>query len=214
MAEQDVHSIVVVGDMNPQIFHPLWFAREGLLTESEAEEAEVKLVHPDIVAFSADWLEAQVTREKFIIKTKMEAYFEPLRDLAIGTFSLLAHTPLRAVGVNFDRHVKIREDKLEELTNKFAPKNFWEEKGLNTQFEGISVSIDKSTVEHPLRFLKIKIEPSALIENGIFLNLNYHTQLKPRAGKENFGDQLVAILNQDWASMKKEIDQITKKITH
>lgn len=212
MAEQDVHSIVVVGDMNPRIFHPLWFAREGLLTESEAEEADIKLIHPDISAFSANWLEVQVSREKFIISTKMEAYFEPLRDLAIGTFSLLAHTPLKAVGVNFDRHVKARQEKLEELTNKFAPKNFWEEKGLNTQFEGISVSIDKSTVEHPIRFLKVKIEPSALIESGIFLNFNYHTQLKAKAGKQKYGDELVAILNQDWANMKKEIDQITEKI--
>ena len=159
MAEQDAHSIVVIGDMNPSIFHPLWFAREDLLTESEAEEADIKLIHPDITAFSSGWLQAQVTREKFLIKTRDESFFEPLRDLAVGTFSLLAHTPLRAVGVNFERHIKIEGEKIGELTDKFAPIDFWENKELNTRFLELSVSIDKATVQYPLRFIRVKIEP-------------------------------------------------------
>jgi len=214
MAEQETHSIVVAGDMNPTIFHPLWFAKEGLLSEIEAKEAKVKLIHPDISAFLTEWLEVQVTREKFIVKTRMDAYFEPLRDLAVGTFSLLAHTPLRAVGVNFEKHAKVKGENLSELMEKFAPRSFWKEKGLDTQFEEISVSIDKSTVEYLSRFLKINLQPSILVKNGLFLDFNYHTQLIPKKGDFNFGDQLVPILEKEWEIMKEEINEITQKITH
>lgn len=35
------HTIIAVGDLNPAIFQPAWFAAEGLITREEAQAAKV-----------------------------------------------------------------------------------------------------------------------------------------------------------------------------
>ncbi len=42
-------SIVLVGSLNPRIFTPDWFARNGLLTGREADEADLDVVHAQLV---------------------------------------------------------------------------------------------------------------------------------------------------------------------
>jgi hypothetical protein len=213
MTEQDTHSIVVVGDMNPTIFHPLWFSREDVIPENEAEAAEVKVIHPDITAFSAGWFDLQVTRQRFMLKTKMEAYYEPLRDLVTSTFTSLSHAPIKALGVNFEIHRKVND--LEAFIDKFAPKGFWEDKELAPQFETLSVRLQKIDLPTQERYLKITIEPSALIKDGIFINFNHHIGLEYDASRsENPGHLLANILNEKWVSIKDEVSDITEKILH
>lgn len=213
MTEQDIHSIVVVGDMNPTIFQPLWFSKENIIPENEAAGAEVKVIHPDIAAFSAGWFDLQVTRQKFILKTKMEAYYEPLRDLAAGTFASLSHTPIKALGVNFEIHRKVKD--LKGLISKFAPGDFWEEKELAPQFETLSIRLDKNESQNKERYLKIAIEPSALIKEGIFINFNHHIGFEYDASQsDNPGHLLANMLGENWVSIKDEVSDITEKILY
>jgi hypothetical protein len=213
MTEQDTHSIVVVGDMNPTIFHPLWFSKEGIIPEHEAEGAEIRVIHPDITAFAAGWFDLQVTRQKFILKTKMEAYYEPLRDLAVSTFTSLSHTPIRALGVNFEIHRKVKD--LRGLVSKFAPGDFWEDKELNPQFETLSIRLDKKELPNDERYLKITLEPSALIKDGVFINFNHHIGVAHDAShSDNPGHLLANIIGENWVRIKDEVSDITKKILH
>ena len=62
-------TVVFLGDFNPKIFQPAWFAVQGLIRQQEAEEANVEIIHPDVVSFSLEWLALQVTRERFAIST-------------------------------------------------------------------------------------------------------------------------------------------------
>ena len=48
------HSIVLIGDFNTSIFHPRWFAVQGLLRESEVQGAEIEIMHRDIAVFRLD----------------------------------------------------------------------------------------------------------------------------------------------------------------
>jgi len=213
MTEQDTHSIVVVGDMNPTIFQPLWFSKESIIPEHEAEGAEIRVIHPDITAFTAGWFDLQVTRQKFILKTKMEAYYEPLRDLAVSTFTSLSHTPIRALGVNFEIHQKVKD--LKGLVSKFAPVGFWEDKELSPQFETLSIRLDKKELPNEERYLKITLEPSALIKEGIFINFNHHIGFEYGAlHSDNPGHLLANILGENWVNIKEEVSDITEKILH
>lgn len=47
-------SIVMVGSFNPSIFHPQWFARQGLLSPAEADAAELKVQVPQICQFETE----------------------------------------------------------------------------------------------------------------------------------------------------------------
>ena len=89
------HSIVLVGDFNVLIYHPLWFAAQNLIREHEARNAVIEIMHRDVAIFSIDWLTFQAFPDRVIFSTKSGSYFEVVRGLVIGTFSILEHTPIR-----------------------------------------------------------------------------------------------------------------------
>ena len=49
-------SIVLLGDFDPQIFAPAWFGKNELIRPTEADEADVKIVHPEVAEFGLDWV--------------------------------------------------------------------------------------------------------------------------------------------------------------
>ena len=68
------HSIVAVGDLNPAIFQPAWFAGEGLITRGEAQAATVQMISAQAALFEVDWLSVQVLPERFVATTPNEAF--------------------------------------------------------------------------------------------------------------------------------------------
>ena len=118
--------IVLVGEFNPTIFSPQWFSANKLLREGTAESADVKVIHPDLTSFTADWVRLQVTRERFAAGS-VQAPFAPLRDLVHRTFrENLFHTPLRAFGINFSVHFLVDSSATRDLIgNKLAPLAPW-----------------------------------------------------------------------------------------
>ncbi len=88
-------SIVLLGDFNPKIFQPAWFAAQDLIRQQEADEADIKIIHPEVVSFATgQWLALEVTRERFVVSTTQDPYSKVMRDLVVGSFELLQHTPL------------------------------------------------------------------------------------------------------------------------
>jgi hypothetical protein len=43
-------SVVLLGHFNPRIFFPLWFAQNKIVSETEANQAEINVVHPQITS--------------------------------------------------------------------------------------------------------------------------------------------------------------------
>src|SRR3712207_1383849 len=97
-------TVVLLGSFNPAIFHPAWFAANGLIREEEARAAEIEIVHPNAAVFRTEWLVIESARDRFLATTILDAYYEPLRDLVVGVLDLLSHTPLTAMGLNRDFH--------------------------------------------------------------------------------------------------------------
>lgn len=122
----DRMAIVMAGSFNPSIFHTSWFAKNGILRDVEADGADVLMVNPQLAHFRAEWLEVQVTRERFLALSRNGGYEEPLRDLVVSTFTLLSHTPVKALGIN--REVQVRFDTVErwhKFGHLLVPKDIW-----------------------------------------------------------------------------------------
>ncbi len=119
-------AIVLVGNFNPIVFQPAWFANQKLLRSAETEKADVNIIHPDVVSFSSDWLSLQVTRERFTALTTSEPHKSHLRDFVAGTFTKLQHTPITQLGVNCTRSITF-ENELDwhDFGHYFAPKTPW-----------------------------------------------------------------------------------------
>ena len=168
-------SIILVGDFNPKIFQPVWFAAQEppLIPKLEAEAAKVEIIHPDMAIFDVDWFRLQVTRDQFHISTTQESRYEFLRDLVLGTFQLLQHTPVKAMGINKDAHWGVDNEEIwHKFGHRIAPKDIWngilEKPGLRSiTIQGVRTDRHKGNVN-------VTVQPSMQIHPGIYCGVNDH----------------------------------------
>jgi len=201
-------NIVLLGDFNPKIFQPAWFAAEQLIRVPEAEGADIKIINPEVVIFDLDWLEVQVTRDRCIFTTSQEAYYEVVRDLCIGTFRLLRHTPLRKMGINRDVHFRMKSvDEWHEFGHRLAPKELWNSILKNPGLKSMTI---EGVREDGLRgYMRVKVEPSTRIQPGIYFQINDHYETdKSVIGSEDIINMLESSWDQSMGKSEVIINSI------
>jgi hypothetical protein len=169
----DEMTVVLVGDFNPKIFHPMWFANHGVLREAEATEARIEVVHSDVCSFSTEWLTVQVLRDRFTAAIKADVYQAHLGDLVANVFTLLSHSPVHQMGLNttFRLHFK-SEDDWHSFGHLILPKSPWsgvlEKPGLR------SVMVQGSRGDKHLGYLSVTLEPDLRQRGDALLRINDH----------------------------------------
>lgn len=180
-------SVVLVGSFNPTIFHPQWLARMGLLPKEEADEATVEFAAPQVTKFSTNWFECQVTLDNFQMSTLQAEMEEPLRDLVVGTFDLLPHTPVWSFGLNFDSHFSLSSvDAWHKLGHTLSPKKIWD--GLLEDPGTRAVLIQGRRKDDMPGTVNVRVEPSVRVHPGLYINVNDHFDLRqgaPRSWEES-----------------------------
>jgi len=179
-------SIVLLGSFSPSMFQPAWLALHELIRPEEAESAKVEIIHPEVVIVSIATVKIQMTQDKYIGSTTDPSANEFLRDLTLGTFRLLRHTPIRAMGLNWSVHFRMAsEEAWHKAGHRLAPKEPWievlEKPGMRSlTMEGSRSDANKGKIQ-------IRIEPSSQVQPGIFIQINDHCEIqdyKPEAGCE------------------------------
>lgn len=200
-------SIVLVGSFNTSIFQPAWFARHKLIRDAEAENASIEVIMPGLTKFRLDWLWLQVTDDKFVVESVQEPYYEIMRDLVIGTFRLLEHTPIKMMGINTNQHFKMHsEEEWHEFGHALAPKEtFWtpvmKQPGLR------HLTIQGMREDDKEGYIQTTITPSSKVVPGIYISINNHFD-----AEENEGCQkLMDTLEQSWSETEQYADKL---ITH
>jgi hypothetical protein len=123
----DAASVICVGSFSPAIFHPAWLAGRNLIQKTEEAGAEVQAVTPDASAFKIKWLQLQVLRDRFVAATETPDDSLLLRDLVVGAFRLLEHTPVSFVGLNRHVHFQVQNEKeWHHVGHVLAPKRIWQ----------------------------------------------------------------------------------------
>lgn len=193
------HSIVLIGNFNPKIFQPAWFGAEELIQKQEAEKANIEIIHPDVVIFSLEWLRIEVTRERFSVTTMQQPFDEVIRDIVIGTFNLLRHTPLIQMGINRGMHFLMEsEEKWHAAGHKLAPKEHWKDilnaPGLR------SLTMEEGIRRDGLKgYIRVKVEPSVRIHPGIFFDVNDHFETKDSISVVG-SEEITNILKDSWSA--------------
>ncbi|MEW5818471.1 MAG: hypothetical protein AB1798_24160 [Spirochaetota bacterium] len=195
-------SIVLLGDFNPKIFQPAWFAAEELIRKRESEEAKIEIINPEIVIFSLDWARLEIIRNRFTISTNQEPYYESLRDLVIGTFKLLRHTPIGKMGINIEMHFRMKsEEEWHTFGHKLAPKEIWNEILENPGLR--SLTMEGNVRGDSLKgYIRVKVEPSPRFHPGILFKVNDHYEIK--APNTAMGaDEIINTLENSWKESLK-----------
>lgn len=170
-------SIVLRGGFNPVIFQPAWFTAEKLLPRTEIEAAKVDIITPQILSFSTEWLTLQVTDDRFFALTQLAHMALPLRDLVLGTFRLLRHTPITAMGINYDSHTDMGSiEAWHRIGHILAPKDKW--KDLLKEPGTRSVTIEGQRPDDYRGYILVKVEPSNVLgPQGLYISINDHYEL-------------------------------------
>jgi hypothetical protein len=209
--EIDAKIIVLRGNFNPVIFQPSWFAQNGLVHKEEAEEASISTINPFIAQFSLAGFDLQVTATRFTVSAPSGSHFEPLRDIVMGTFMLLRHTPIHLLGINRQTHFKLENsDQLEKIFNRIAPLSEWNDILKQSSFESLTISGIRE--DDKKGSVRVKVEQSTRIKPGIFFDLNDHYDLESESEKVINAEKAVSVLKGSWDDSQKRSEKIIYSI--
>lgn len=174
-------SLVLIGSFNPAVFHPRWFGQHELLPAEQVAEASesVQAVGSNFLTFEAGWLAFQAIPLRCAFTAAESAYQPDLRDLVIGTLSLLPETPVWAVGFNRDVHFRVSsEDEWHAIGDRFVPNEPWVELTGGERAGLRRLIVDLGRRDGHEGELNVELGPSLEVQpNGVYLGVNDHLQL-------------------------------------
>ncbi|MFF6912998.1 hypothetical protein [Streptomyces sp. NPDC012466] len=206
--EHDSVSIVFIGAFNPRIFQPAWFVSQGLIPADESSEANVQIINNDFCAFETDWVRIEVVDTRWMISSKELPVFEPMRDLALGTFSALSSTPITKIGLNAHAHyTSPSREALDSFGHQVAPKEqLW-----NPILEDPRTVTVRVQGDRPDKYegsVRVKVEPSSIIPDGLFVDVNdeflNHDSTTP--------SWAIDVLNEEWESHRERVSRCRRHI--
>jgi hypothetical protein len=204
--ELDSPNIVLRGNFNPSILQPAWLGAHNLIRSEEAEKAKVEIIAEPVSSFTVDWLQLQMTHDRFSA-TSDAANARPLRDLVLGIFKLLEHTPLTSLGINRNMHFKMQStDDWHTVGHRLVPKEAWER--FLTKPGMLSVAVRGKPKARPHAVLNVKVEPSARVPDGVYVSINEHYQESGDGG----GKKLLRVLETAWDDAQREGKEIAEGI--
>lgn len=216
-------AIVLVGNFNPAIFTPAWFALHKVLPRSVAESANVQAVLPELSAFSTEWLNLQATTERFSASTQQGPNIRVL-DFVMKVFKEhLPHTPIRAFGINRQVHFATPSHAARDHVGRMlAPLDPWGEWAETLQLNGENGGMVSLTMRQtqpdgrpPGGRIEVTIEPSVRIDNGrsgIYVSVNDHYEIDQPSSNGNSCMELLKFLEDDFESSIKRADGIVNHI--
>jgi hypothetical protein len=172
-------AVVLLGSFNPSIFQPAWLASHHLVRPEEAESATIEVIHPELSAFTTSWFTLQVQKDRFTVQTSDIGRQAPLRDLVLGIFQLLEHTPFDKMGINRHMHFGVPTVETWHAFGDFlAPKEPWrgilENPGLRSLRMSGAVAVETSKFGEVKAVVNVRAEPSLRVPHGIFIEVNQH----------------------------------------
>jgi hypothetical protein len=186
--DTDTVSLVLVGDLNPRIFRPDWFAAQGILEPHALAAADIEIVHSEVTKFSFDWLTIKVDKKRFVAVTEEPPHVR-LADLVVRTFGeFLIHTPIYMLGINRAIQFPVKDlSTLDIIGKALAPHDAWGEwgpqiSGTTEKHGGLrSLTMEQANLDDRKKgFVRAKVEPSPRyrpVGYGVSIDINDHYEL-------------------------------------
>lgn len=206
-------SVVILGDFNPVIIQPFWLANKKLIREQEAQTAKVEIIHQEIVRYSLDWVNIEITKDKFTLSSKQEPFFEPLKDLILSIFSILSETPLTAIGINHLRHFAIPDKtRYYKFGDTLAPLSNFKDSFDDPRLFNLEI-IEQTRKDGLKGHIRARIYPSEVnlqLSLGVAIDINDHYDINSEKG--NSSNEMIKILTGQWVPSMKKSEEIVENI--
>ena len=207
-------TVVFLGSFNPAIFQPAWFAGHDLISSDEKKvPSGVKLgiVHPEVVDFSTENFQIQVVQQRLSVATTDVSFYDSLRDMLSGTFTVLGHTPIVNMGINREFHFQMpNEDEWNAVGDRLAPKDDWKRVLDDPGMKSMIIQGERS--DDRLGFVRVRVETSNQVQpNGIFVEVNDHYAVADPE-KAQGSRELVDIMLDVWAESLRKARHIAQTV--
>lgn len=180
-------SIVLVGNINPKIFHPEWFIGKSIVEEWDYSNEEV-INLPDMAQLTLPGKRMIVVLfNQFSVRSPLASEHFTLKDLVTHTFAILSETPITQMGMNYNSVIKISDiDKWMQFSLKLAPHECWKQAAgfieeLNEEKQkelGLwEMSMNLPRPDELSGFIRPKIAIFPAIRQTLQLSINNHIEI-------------------------------------
>jgi hypothetical protein len=209
--QAEAASIVMLGSFNPAIFQPSWLALKNLISHSDAQSAEVRLISPQLSAFKAGGILVEVLPERFLAQADEPQDQVRLRDLVDGVFTVLAETPLVRLGLNWTYVFRLDgEEQWHGVGDRLAPKELWA-KVLQGR-PGLKTMTVQGAAPKGLRgSVNVKVEPAVQPAHGVRIDIN-NDIVGPDADSGGQADGFVELLRKHWDNARRDSTRISETL--
>jgi len=201
MPTEQVHSegvqVVILGNFNPAIFSPGWLLAKELIRQDDYDLAAPQVIVPQLSIFTTGWLRCEATPQRLVLGTEEPLEFERVRDVATSILTLLSQTPINMLGINRYFHAAVPERKWHAIGDYLTPKAIWERALVLPGMQDITIrSVRQDDFAGQIN---VTVQPSALVQPGVFIFQNDHFLLKkvqrqPSSRAEFFSPEIIAEL--------------------
>ena len=201
-------SVVAVGAFNPAIFSPDWLERNKLIGQDDAENTKKEkslLISQQITVLETEWFALQILENKFSLTNK-GAVTPAFKDLAVGILSLVPHTPITAIGLNFLAHFRLgSEAEYFKIGDVLAPKSIWNSLYPDKNSAGLGnltirvQDAERGQTPRSNNEKRISIQPSDKVKFGVFLSFNDHREIiESKEAGMTTAEQAAALIDSEW----------------
>lgn len=203
--------IVALGQFNPRGYTPDWMEAHNLIGKDDAQLIREGGGGTDLIISSkaskieTTWFSLEVAEDRMNILSK-DVLSPTMKDLAVGIFQLLPESPVTGLGMNFYGHYKIStSDERHKIGDTFAPKELWNEifPDIDVGLTDLSIQIQPGVrgeeVPKSRDAIRVSIQPSAKIKQGIYLSYNDHHELIDEREEIYGTGQIIAkMIDEQW----------------
>ena len=209
--ESESVAVVLVGAFHPGIIQPSWLAKSGLISDAEAESADISAISNDVSQFSTAWFTVQALPNRFAITTQLSAYFGLLKDLITGALLVLPAIEVAAFGINHDAHFKLQsKEKWDDLGHRIVPKKFWTT--VMSDPGTANVTIQGPRPDSHSGHINLTFGPSVIVVNGVALGSNDHYDLASSSESRANAESVAALIKQEFNVSLRRSENYFKKL--
>ena len=210
-------SVQLLGEFNPALFTPHWFAYNDLLPRELADSAELEASNGSMT-FTADWLAFKVDPERLAAAT-VQAPYSRVCDLLARAFRehLCRHTPLTALGINRDIIFRVgdRSDQ-DHIAATLAPVQAWEAAQNGARAGVLSQTTIQVELEAGLSSrVSVQVEPYHIGpagERSVLVSVQDYYDMQ-RTGADSAGcRRCIGLLARNFDSSLKRSDEIVDSV--
>ncbi|MBI5384797.1 MAG: hypothetical protein HZA90_08915 [Verrucomicrobia bacterium] len=203
---------VLVGSFNPGIFHPEWFRRQEILLPAEAEQAQVRVVTPDVTEILFLDMRLDVLPDRFVFRTQDASSAEKLHDIVLAVFHRLPHTPVTACGINNEIHFDLGDEAYwHKIGHTLAPKELvWNEVLEKPGLQSLTIKGIR-TGDFPGE-VNVTVQPSKRFRFGLCVGSNSHFPVPRDDSGMPCSEKAISFLTAEWKTALEQSRRVAYRL--